>query len=185
MKAVISVVVLGVWLGSVGSVQAQTESVAPSLGNYGAVQVGWFNKQAAVGVELGQRLTSYVGMYLSTNWQQDAPSQFASAVNLTTGVKVGLPIGSSVVRPYVLGGLGIVHFRPYAPEDGPVGVPVEGVNRFLTEIGGGVAFGVGRNGYVDLGYKFVKPYDGTSLPPQESRMAFKTNAIVAAFGFRY
>ncbi len=94
-------------------------------------------------------MNRYVDICLAGGWQEEVPAGFRHTYHFTSGVKLVL-LRDTVVQPYVLGGVGMMHFR--VPE------PLNGKNRFLTEVGAGVAFRVGAQGYIDVGYRYLTPY---------------------------
>ena len=148
--------------------------------NYGLFQIGGTTGEyaaqdpqqpkLALGANFGEALNRHVEIYLAGGWQQEVPAGLRDTFHITSGVKFMLT-GDTVVRPYVLVGAGMMHFRM------PELLDLDGKNRFLAEVGAGVAFPVGARGYIDVGYRYFKPYDG---PPN-----FTPNGVFAGFGFRY
>ena len=147
--------------------------------NYGLFQIGATTgayaaendpqrPKLALGADFGEAVHRHVDIYLAGGWQEEVPAGFKDTYHFTSGVKLILS-RDTVVRPYLLAGIGMMHFR--LPE------PVDGKNRFLTAVGAGVAFPVGPQGYIDVVYRYFKPYDG---PPD-----FTPNGVFAGFGFRY
>ena len=146
--------------------------------NYGLFQIGATTgvyaaqdpqqPKLAVGADFGQAVHRNVEIYLTGGWQDEVPAGFRDTFHFTSGVRLS-SARDTFVRPYVLAGAGMMHFR--LPE------PLDGKNRFLTEVGAGVAFAVGAQGYIDVGYRYLKPYQG----PRD----FTPNGVFAGFGFRY
>jgi opacity protein-like surface antigen len=153
-------------------VAATTSSYAQDSLNYGVLQAGVAssglfrnNKNAALGAEFGETISRNLQIYLSGGWLKQVDAW--SAWHLSGGVKLMLP-GTTRARPYALGGVGGIQFR---------NGPLDHVNQFLAEIGGGVAFAVGRDGYIDISYRFMQPY--------EVLKDLRINGLYAGFGFRY
>ena len=153
---------------------AQTDSK-----NYGLFQVGATTGQypatqdpqlrrPAIGAEFGQVINRNLEIYLAGGWMEEVPATFQDSYHFTSGIRLMLT-RDTFVRPYILTGAGMMHLR--LPEFLP------GENRFLTEVGAGVAFPVGARGYIDVGYRYFKPY----LGPTE----FTPNGVFAGFGIRY
>lgn len=149
--------------------------------NYGLFQIGATTgayaaekdsqkPKLALGADFGEAMNRYVDIYLAGGWQEEVPEGFRHTYHFTSGIKLML-LRDTVVQPYVRAGLGMMHFRF------PEALDLDGKNRFLTEVGAGVAFRVGARGYIDVGYRYLKPYDG---PPD-----FTPNGVFAGFGFRY
>jgi opacity protein-like surface antigen len=147
--------------------------------NYGLFQVGATTGAYAaaqdpqqpkltLGADFGQAINRHVEIYLAGGWQDEVPAGFRDTFHFTSGVRL-MPLRHTFVRPYVSAGAGMMHFR--LPK------PIDGKNRFLAEVGAGVAFQVGRQGYIDVGYHYFKPYEG----PRD----FTPNGVFAGFGFRY
>ena len=143
---------------------------------YGLVQVGVTTGDAsdpsepklAFGADFGEAISQHVDVYLAGGWQEEVTAGLRDTLHLTGGVKLVLSRGT--IRPYVLAGAGVMRFR--APE----GAPLDDKNKFLGEVGAGLAFPVGTNGYVDVGYRYMKPYNFPDFTP---------NGVFAGFGFRY
>lgn len=124
----------------------------------------------AVGVDFGQAINRHVEIYLAGGWQEAVPTAafIRDTIHFTSGVK--LMLTETVVRPYVLAGAGLMHFRPSEA------LHVDGTDKFLGELGAGVAFPVGAQGYIDVGYHYFQPYHVPGFTP---------NGVFAGFGFRY
>ena len=147
------------------TIGAITCSYAQDGRSYGVLQGGvTSSNKAAGGIEVGQNLGRNLQVYVAGGWLQNV--QGWSASHVSSGVKLMLPTVRA--RPYVLGGLGAIQFR---------NKPLDSVNQFLAEAGAGVAFAVGRQGYIDLGYRYMQPY--------EVAKNLSTGRMYAAFGFRY
>ena len=122
----------------------------------------------ALGAEFGQVMNRYVEVYLAGGWQEEVPQRLRDTIHFTSGVK--LLLSDTFVRPYVLAGAGVMHFRL------PEALDLDGKNKFLAEVGAGLAFPVGTQGYIDVGYRYFKPYNYSGFTP---------NGVFAGFGFRY
>ena len=88
----------------------------------------------AVGADFGHAINRNVEIYLAGGWQEEVPPALRDTYHFTSGIKLMLT-RDTFVRPYLLAGAGMMHFR--LPEF------FDGKNRFLTEVGAGVAFPVG------------------------------------------
>jgi len=155
---------------------AQEQGAREHRESYGLFQVGATTGVEAgadhplltVGATFGQRINQLLDIYAMGGWQEEAPPGGRDTLQLTSGLKLML-WRNNVVRPYVVAGAGVMHFR--MPEF------FHGENRFLTEVGAGVAFPVGAAGYIDVGYRYFKPYHGAT--------DFTPNGVFAGFGIRY
>ena len=143
---------------------------------YGLLQVGVTTGDAsdpsepklALGADFGEAINQRVDVYLSGGWQEEVLPGLRDTLHLTSGVKFMLSRGT--VRPYLLAGAGVMRFRVTE------GAPISDKNKFLGEVGAGLAFPVGTNGYVDVAYRYYKPYNFPDFTP---------NGVFAGFGFRY
>lgn len=151
---------------------------------YGLFQVGVTTGAAqdprqaklAIGADFGQVMNRWVDVYLSGGWQEEAPVGVRDTGRFTGGVK--LMLTDTFVRPYVLAGVGVMHFRPLQSRlQLPEALDVDGKNKFLGEVGAGLAFPVGSHGYIDAGYRYFNPYNGPA--------DFAPHGVFAGFGFRY
>jgi opacity protein-like surface antigen len=156
------------------------------------------------GVEFGSHVASMLQVYATFDWHRDVAPQFLAdvfeglsdvadvdvdarlpAYVATGGVKVIAPRGT--IRPYALAGFGVGQINGTIEFDG------EDVTEFLDEVGvlnrddlkatkpvfefgGGIAMSRGPV-YVDVGYRFRKPFD-TSEP-------FNVSGIYAGVGVAF
>ncbi len=107
-------------------------------------------------------------IYLAGGWMEEVPPALRDAYHFTSGIKL-MVLRDTFLRPYLRAGAGMMHFR--LPEF------FDGENRFLTEVGAGIAFPVGAAGYIDVGYRYFQPYQGPT--------DFTPNGVFAGFGIRY
>ena len=142
--------------------------VGATTGEYATAQVSQQPK-LAIGADFGEALNRHVEIYLAGAWQEEVQAGLRDTFRLTSGVKIMLT-RDTYVRPYLMAGGGVMHFRL------PEALQLDGTNKFLTEFGGGVAFPVGTQGYIDIGYRYFKPYNAPDFTP---------NGVFAGFGFRY
>jgi hypothetical protein len=122
----------------------------------------------AVGADFGEVINRHVEVYLGGGWQEEVPAGLRDTFRLTSGVKLIL-FGESF-RPYILMGAGVMHIRL------PEMLNLEGQSKFLGEVGAGFAMPVGTIGYIDIGYRYFKPYNFAGFTP---------SGVFAGFGFRY
>jgi opacity protein-like surface antigen len=156
---------------------AQTETQRPRAGElHGLFQVGGTTgaeasapqrPKLAVGADFGEAINHHVEVYLAGGWQEEVPQGLRDTFHLTSGIKL---IFGEAVRPYALVGGGVMHLRL------PEMINVEGKNKFLGEVGAGLAFPVGTGGYIDVGYRYFKPYNFAGFTP---------NGLFVGLGFRY
>jgi len=130
----------------------------------------------ALGADFGQAISRYVEIYVAGGWQEEVPPGLRDTTHLTSGVKL-MFLGDTTVRPYVLAGAGLMHFRWKMPIDA---IEAPSKNKFLGVVGGGVAFAVGSHGYIDVGYRYFMPYNTADIAPD-----FTPNGVFAGFGFQY
>jgi hypothetical protein len=130
--------------------------------NYGVGQAGvtTSGNKATLAADFGEGIGNHLQIYLAGGWVED------KGLHLTSGAKVLMLPNSVRVRPYVRGGLGIISFFTPPLQDQE--------NRFLAEGGAGVAFAVGRQGCVDIGYGYMRPHESVGF-----------SRLYAGFGFRY
>jgi len=156
---------------------AQTEGKRPMVGEiHGLFQVGATTgaeanapqrPKLAVGADFGEVVNQHIEVYLAGGWQEEVPQGLRDTFRLTSGIK--LMFGESF-RPYVLMGGGVMHLRL------PELLELEGQNKFLAEAGAGLGIPVGTIGYIDIGYRYLKPYNFAGFTP---------NGLFVGLGFRY
>ena len=156
---------------------AQAEGKGPRAGEiHGLLQLGATTgaeapapqrPKLAVGVDFGQVINQHLEIYLAGGWQEEAPAAVRDTLRLTTGVKL---MFGEAVRPYILAGGGVMRLRL------PEALDLEGRSKFLAEAGAGLGFPVGTQGYLDVGYRYFKPYNFSGFTP---------NGLFIGFGFRY
>jgi len=156
---------------------AQTEGKRSTAGElHGVFQIGATTgaeaqdpqrPKLAVGGDFGELVNQHVEVYLAGGWLEEVPAGLRDTFHLTSGIK--LLVGESF-RPYVLLGAGAMHIRL------PEMLDIDGKNKFLGEVGAGLAIPVGTAGYIDIGYRYFKPYNFAGFTP---------NGLFVGFGFRY
>jgi opacity protein-like surface antigen len=148
---------------------AQTDGAQTDGKNYALFQVGATNgENLALGADFAQVINRFVDVYVVSGWQDEAPAGFRDTLHVTGGVK--LVLLRSFVRPYILAGAGGMHFRQLKDVD-------DDKDFFLGEVGAGLAFPVGSQGHIDVGYRYFAPYNGPS--------GFTPHGVFAGFGLRY
>ena len=121
----------------------------------------------AIGADFGEAINRHVVVYLAGGWQEEVPEGLRDAFRITSGVKL---MFGETFRPYILMGAGAMHIRL------PELLDLEGQSKFLGEVGAGLAIPVGTIGYIDISYRYFKPYNFAGFTP---------SGVFAGFGFRY